>query len=99
VNTPATTAGCGSDPKRTNPRIVPEVGRLETPKSYCLDSRIQTNENSKIRRGEACALRNTRQHTRADLLGVVKGEDEIRPTSAFERSMGTGLPLDFPADP
>src|SRR5207253_2276691 len=45
------------------------------------------------------ALRNARQHFRADLIAVVECKDKIRPRRALQSSMGTRLSLDAPADP
>jgi hypothetical protein len=39
-----------------------------------------------------------RQDPRPELVLIVKGEDEIRPTGAAENSMGAGLSLDLPTD-
>ena len=59
----------------------------------------QRGRTLQVRWREASAFGDTRQHSRSDLFVVVECEHEIRPAVTLERSMGTGLPLDPPANP
>ena len=52
----------------------------------------------KIFRLQACVLRDTGKHLRADLFGVVECEDIIGPTLSGECLVGTRLTFDMPAD-
>ena len=48
---------------------------------------------------KARAFRNSCQHTGANFFAIVEGEDNIWPTFSGHRTVGSGLPLDLPADP
>jgi hypothetical protein len=54
--------------------------------------------HSQVLRREAGAFRNAGEHARADFLGIVKGEDEIRPPTARERFVGAGFSLELPTN-
>jgi len=43
-------------------------------------------------------LRDTCEHSRAEFVGIVKGEDEVGPAWPRKNLVGTGLTLDLPAD-
>ena len=47
---------------------------------------------------EASAARDTCQHSRADLLGIMEREDNVRPALARERLVRARLTLDAPPD-
>jgi hypothetical protein len=51
-----------------------------------------------VRRHQAGMSGNTRQHSRAYLIGIVEGKNIIGPASAFECLMGAGLPFFLPSD-
>jgi hypothetical protein len=51
-----------------------------------------------VTRRQSCALRDASQHAGANLLALMKREDEIRPAWPREGPMRAGLTLDDPAD-
>jgi hypothetical protein len=53
---------------------------------------------SQVVRRQTGALRDSRKHSRTDFLAVVKCEDHIGPPRAGQRLVGTGLPLERPAN-
>ncbi len=52
----------------------------------------------KVVRRKSGPCRDTCQHPGADLLPIMKREHEIRPTLAFQHSMGSGRSFDSPTD-
>src|ERR687885_640758 len=48
---------------------------------------------------ESGRARDTREHPRADLIAVVEGEDDVRPTRTLQHAMRSSHPLDRPANP
>ena len=53
---------------------------------------------SQIFWAETRALRDAREHARADFFAFVKGENVIVPALASENAVRTRLPLEIPAD-
>lgn len=60
--------------------------------------RLTVGWASQILRLKAGMLGDAGQHLGADLLGIVKCKDHIRPAIATQSSMRSGLPLQPPTD-
>ena len=60
---------------------------------------LADSAGSQVLRSQPGALRDPRQHTRPDLLVLVKGKHEIGPPCERERPVGARLPLHNPPDP
>ena len=54
---------------------------------------------SQILRCQAGIASDASEHAGADLVAVVKGEGDVRPTGTLKDAVGTALPRYLPTDP
>ena len=86
-------------PQRTRPRRAGALVRTGEPVPDCARTPATTRICLEIIRGQPSLAGDLRQHDRADLGVIVKGEDIFRPARAPQRAMRTALPFETPPDP
>jgi hypothetical protein len=66
------------------------------------NQRVGSSKSSaflEVLRPQPSPASNSGQHSRANLLAIVKGENKVRPSGTSQNPMGSsGVPLDLPAD-
>ena len=80
------------------PRAINARGEQRA-KRACSNARFAGRACSQILGPQPGPLRDPGKHSGPDLVVVVKGEHKVVPACAGQRSVGTGLTLDHPANP
>src|SRR5665647_1561822 len=80
-------------------RVVANAQRITRERSEPARSACSVCAASQVLRTEPAVLGDPRQHPWADLIAIVKGEDEVGPAGTGKDAMRAGLALDRPANP